>query len=426
MLNILIVTSYLPWPISEGGRVAQLRVLQSLRNDSKFTIIYPVIYPGGELPAHELAEKFPQLDIIPVPVYEQPPKIQPLPLRAKIRKQLVRLLRRLFPVPKVSNNLNIVQKKAPFPWYIFQPVYPNLVDELERQIESKKYDIVQIEFTDLMSLGVAVSNRIPSIFVHHQLHFMYEQRCSENGASNSGGSRYLRERMRLEEREYLKLFDRVITFSDVDERLLNEFCPGIKAVSSPFPTPEDPVQQVEWNSAGWTSLCILASEGNPPNVQGLDRFMREVWPILKIKYPGLKIEVIGKWSDCGRSQVHAAEDLEYSGFVPDLRTALKNKIMLVPVWIGSGIRTKILAAWAAACPVITTSVGVEGLPGRPGEDYFVADSAEDFVNCCRELVENHEKRNKIAKNGWNIAKEHFSLEAVRQKRLSIYNELIGK
>jgi glycosyltransferase involved in cell wall biosynthesis len=100
--------------------------------------------------------------------------------------------------------------------------------------------------------------------------------------------------------------------------------------------------------------------------------------------------------------------------------------MLVPVWIGSGIRTKILAAWAAACPVITTSVGVEGLLGSAGEDYLVADVAEEFVNSCREMVENHEKRNMIAKNCWNVAKEHFSLEAVCRKRLSIYNELIGK
>lgn len=426
MPNILIATSYLPWPISEGGRIAQLRTLQSLSKECKFTILYPVLWSGAEEAGRELAEKMPELEIIPVQLYEKPPDESKLPFKVKIRRLLVLLMRRLFPAPKISKTVQKPTREVPFPWYIFQPVYPKFVDELERQIESGRHDIVQIEFTDLMSLGVAVKKRMPSIFVHHQLHFVYEQRCAENGASNSGGARYFRERMRLEEREFLKLFDRVITFSDVDERLLNEFCSDIKAVSSPFPTPEDPVQEVEWNSAGWTSLCILASEANPPNVQGLDRFMREAWPVLKNSYPGLKIEVIGKWSDWGRRQVHSAEELEFTGFVPDLRNALQNKIMLVPVWIGSGIRTKILAAWAAACPVITTSVGVEGLLGSAGEDYLVADVAEEFVNSCREMVENHEKRNMIAKNCWNVAKEHFSLEAVCRKRLSIYNELIGK
>jgi glycosyltransferase involved in cell wall biosynthesis len=56
----------------------------------------------------------------------------------------------------------------------------------------------------------------------------------------------------------------------------------------------------------------------------------------------------------------------------------------------------------------------------------VEEARTEFVNSCREMVENHEKRNMIAKNCWNVAKEHFSLEAVCRKRLSIYNELIGK
>ena len=425
MLKILIATSYLPWPISEGGRVAQLRVLQSLQDDCEFTIIYPLNWVGAEDFVEILGKQVRNIKLVPVECFERDFEPINLPWKIRLRRSLVALMRRVFPAPKVANTAQF-SKGAEVPWYIFQTVHQRFVDELARHVDSGNYDLVQVEFTDLMSLGVLLKGRLPSIFVHHQLHFIYEQRCLECGTSDSGFSRYLRARMRLEEKEYLQCFDRVITFSETDKTLLRDFCLDARVESSPFPAPEPPCEECRENSGDEKSFCILASEGNPPNVQGLDRFMREVWPALKKCLPNLKIQIVGKWSEQSKMKIHCAAELEFLGFVPDLTVFLQDKIMIVPIWIGSGIRTKILAAWAAACPVITTSVGVEGLPGRSGEDYFVADSAEDFVNCCRELVENHEKRNKIAKNGWSIAKEHFSLEAVRQKRLSIYNELIGK
>ena len=427
MLKILIATSYLPWPISEGGRVAQLRVLEALKEDCEFTILYPAYIPEHEVDGDTFSKKYDAFKVLPVRCYEVKPNLDNLPLKLRLRRLIVSFLKRVFAVRKTKDPLGSVNIKAPaVPWYIFQPVHQRFVDELERHVASNNYDVVQVEFTDLMSLSALLQGRMPSIFVHHQLHFIYEQRCLESGASNSGYSQYARARMRMEEREYLKKFDRVITFSDTDERLLQEFCPEARVEASPFPSPEPPIDQFRDNAGDEKSFCILASEGNPPNVQGLDRFMREAWPLLKNHFPNLKIDIVGKWNDARKKQIHAAEELNFLGFVPDLTEYFRDKIMIVPIWIGSGIRTKILASWAAACPVITTSVGVEGLPGRPGEDYLLADNADEFVDCCHQMVENHEKRNRIAKNCWNLTKEYFSLEAVRQKRLSIYNDLIRK
>ncbi len=135
--------------------------------------------------------------------------------------------------------------------------------------------------------------------------------------------------------------------------------------------------------------------------------------------------VIGKWSPSTQSSLPNNKDVYFSGFVPELLKSLQNKIMIVPVWVGSGIRTKILAAWSASCPVVTTKIGVEGLPGRPGNHFVLADNAPAFVSACIELSQNISELNRIAGNGLDLVQKHYSLNAVCKARLNVYERLLA-
>ena len=174
-----------------------------------------------------------------------------------------------------------------------------------------------------------------------------------------------------------------------------------------------------------TRFVFVASQSLHPNVAGLRWFMQDVWPTIKTKMPGTTIEVIGNWSPAAQNSLPNHEDIRFAGFVADLSRALQNKIMIVPVWIGSGIRTKILAAWSASCPVVTTTIGAEGLPGCSGEHFVVADDAPSFAGACIELSQNLEKLNRMAANGLDLVKKNYSLAAVRKTRLEIYNKLLA-
>jgi glycosyltransferase involved in cell wall biosynthesis len=141
--------------------------------------------------------------------------------------------------------------------------------------------------------------------------------------------------------------------------------------------------------------------------------------------PDAIIEVIGKWSHPAQTSLPNHGDIRFAGFVPRLLESLQNKIMIVPVWVGSGIRTKILAAWSASCPLVTTTVGVEGLPGRSGEHFIVADDAPAFANACVELSSDMGKLNRMVANGLDLVQKHYSLEAVRKTRLEVYDKLLA-
>src|ERR1700722_13133018 len=98
--------------------------------------------------------------------------------------------------------------------------------------------------------------------------------------------------------------------------------------------------------------------------------------------------------------------------------------MIVPLWVGGGIRTKILAAWGASCPVVATTIGAEGLPGQVGEHFMVGDDAPSFASDCVELAQDVHRLNHIASNGLELVQKNYSLAAVCQTRMSIYNKLL--
>jgi hypothetical protein len=422
MLHILIASPYLPWPLTEGGRAAQYRTFEALRAACTFTLVVPVHSPAEEADARYFAGKFSNVTMEAVRCFNVAP---PLTTRARLRKSAGRLLRAVFPPAKVPPPVPSAQTPGEAdPFYPFNCLHPNFVAAVERHF-IKGCDIFQAEFAQMLTLGPLLAGRVPLLFVHHQLHHVYARRFLEANPAAGANARYLVERMIQEEAAYLNSFESAIVFSAVDCQALNIFCPQLAVHVSPFPGPEEPLPGALTVDHAIKRLVFVASEANPPNVAGLRWFMKDVWPTIKSRMPDTSLEVIGKWSLGTQTSLLHHRDIHFVGFVPELVKALEHKIMIVPVWIGSGIRTKILAAWGAACPVVTTTVGAEGLPGQTGEHFIIADDAQTFADACIELSHNLAKLNRMAANGLDLVKKHYSLAAVRQTRLEVYKNILA-
>jgi glycosyltransferase involved in cell wall biosynthesis len=173
------------------------------------------------------------------------------------------------------------------------------------------------------------------------------------------------------------------------------------------------------------SFVFVASESHRPNVEGLEWFLRDVWPIIKRNLPDVAFEVVGEWSVAAQARLPNYQDVRFLGFAPELGKVLQGRIMVVPVRVGSGIRTKILAAWGASCPVVATTIGAEGLPGTAGEHYAIADSAVEFASACIELAQDVGALNRMIANGLEMARKFYSPEAVRNARMNCYEKLLA-
>ena len=430
-IKILIATPFAPWPLHEGGRVAQFHTLEALKGVCEFTLLFPAYSAEQETDVLALKERLPFVNFLPVRCYE-PQGPPPPPPKPTLRRLVVSILRKMFPPPKAKSegSAEFYQETVKsdlehLPYYPFHNLHPQFIAAVDRELD-KGYDIFQAEFCDMLSLGSIVGNRAKKLFIHHQLHFIYAERFLKRLKQPSAQARYLANRMRCEEKAFLETFDAAVVFSEVDASLLKDFCPQVQVVVSPFPSPENPTSLSTITAGEVNEFVFVASESHRPNAMGFVWFMEEVWPKLKCKLPNAKPIVVGKWSQSAQVGIPNFQDICFEGFVPDLNLALRNRIMIVPLWVGSGIRTKILAAWSAGTPVVTTTIGVEGLPGEHGKHYYAADNAGSFANACFHLAKNSELRDGLVKTGLDLVEKHFSLEAVKNRRLEIYTNLSAK
>jgi hypothetical protein len=132
----------------------------------------------------------------------------------------------------------------------------------------------------------------------------------------------------------------------------------------------------------------IAFSGNleyQPNQVAVRWFAREIWPILRAADPELGWRLIGKNEHAIRRYI--GPGIVATGPVPAAIPELaRAKVAVVPLLSGSGTRVKIIEAWAAGVPVISTTIGAEGLPYTAGEDILIADTGEEFAAADRGRV----------------------------------------
>ncbi|WLD12414.1 glycosyltransferase [Planctellipticum variicoloris] len=310
---------------------------------------------------------------------------------------------------------------ANVPVNLFRQLPPQLVNEIDLALRDRP-DLIQLEFADVLSLAAWLPNDIPRLFVHHQLHWIYSERFLDSGGESSYG-RYVKDFMELQELALLNRLDAVITFSEIDAELLRERLDSARVHVSPFPVPSDVGFRCDSGEAFAKVFTFLGSSGHFPNRQGAEWLLTEIWPRIAAECPDCRLKVIGAWPEDFVKRWSNFR-VEFPGFAEDLSCALSGTIMLVPLKIGSGIRTKILAAMAQKVPVVSTSVGYEGLLVAPESDLLVRDSAEEFAMAAVKLARNPDLYLQLSTAGYEAVIRHYLPEQVSRRRNQIYESVV--
>jgi glycosyltransferase involved in cell wall biosynthesis len=153
-----------------------------------------------------------------------------------------------------------------------------------------------------------------------------------------------------------------------------------------------------------------------PNHAAVRFFRREVWPRLRDRWPLLVWRLVGKNPAAVERFTVGDPRIEVAGPVVDAVCELaRSRVAVVPLLTGSGTRLKILEAWAAGLPVVSTSVGAEGLPVRDGETALLADGAEAFAGAVTRLLTCKELRQRIGSAGRLLLEKEFTWETAWKK-----------
>lgn len=160
---------------------------------------------------------------------------------------------------------------------------------------------------------------------------------------------------------------------------------------------------------------VIVFSGNleyQPNIAAVRFFRRQIWPLVRARWPGLIWRVVGKNPHAVARYLRDDPRIELAGPVEDAAEALAAaRVVVVPLLAASGTRFKILEAWAAGRAVVSTRVGAEGLGARDGEHLVLADEPRAFAAAVSELLASPERRGALGQAGRALCEERFSWEA---------------
>lgn len=180
---------------------------------------------------------------------------------------------------------------------------------------------------------------------------------------------------------------------------------------------------------GSRNILTLGTLHYPPNADGIRWFATDVFPLVRRRLPEVTLTIVGKNPPADFLQM-AAENpgvITVTGYVPELKPQLEQAaLMVIPVRAGSGMRVRILEALAQAMPLVTTTIGLEGIDAQHGEEVLVADSAEDFAAEVIRLMGDPDLQAKLAQQGRCLAEQAYDWHVVLKKLDQVFRPLHEK
>ena len=151
-----------------------------------------------------------------------------------------------------------------------------------------------------------------------------------------------------------------------------------------------------------------------PNIDAMEWFAAEILPLIHKEQADCRLLIAGRRPTPGLQDLAQREPrIALTGTVPDIRPYVwGSTISVVPLRIGGGTRLKIFEAIAAKVPVVSSSVGAEGLPLEDGKHILIADTPEDFARKCLQLLASPEQRRDLTERAWELVAGRFSWQAV--------------
>jgi len=238
-------------------------------------------------------------------------------------------------------------------------------------------------------------------------------------------------RIKKYEGDLLRVVDHVLAVTEIDKNLLEEALRYSKPKTSDSASPMTVIpiavdtgllKPINRNVVS-KNIVTLGTLHYPPNADGIRWFFNEVFPLVLERIPDATLTIIGK--NPPQDFLELAEKslgkIKVTGYVDSLVPYLEESaIMVVPVRAGGGMRVRILEAFAYAMPVVTTTVGLEGIQAVPNEEVLVADTSLDFADAVARLLGDDVLQDELSRKGRNLAEIKYDWNVVLKKMSAIY------
>lgn len=293
-------------------------------------------------------------------------------------------------------------------------------------VSSFSPDVVHIDHLQ-MAQFVDSGGSYRTVLDHHNVESVIVRRVAETAKSRMtrlyAGVEW--PKLQRYELQACRSSDMVLTVSEEDRRTLQELDWRIDNIHCvPIGVDVDHFRPVERNTASRNILSVGTMYW-PPNVDSMLYFCREIFPLVKDRVPGSTLTIAGQRPAATVRALASDPAVMVTGYVEDLTDLARQcGVFVVPLRSGSGVRVKILSALGMGLPVVSTSVGAEGLEVTDGKHVLIADTPEEFAEATARILEDDVLARSLGENGRRLVCEKYSWEVVGERLLHLYRHVL--
>ncbi len=252
------------------------------------------------------------------------------------------------------------------------------------------------------------------LYFTHDLHYLREFRRYEVEKR----SEILTEAERLKKLEFsvFDFVDCVLTPSNKEVEIIKANFPDKKAMCIPlFFYDNLPKEDTMAPFQSRSNIIFVGGFRHIPNIDAVVYFVKEVWPAVKKSLPLAKFYIVGSDPPAEVKNLENS-DIIVTGYVVDLANFFNDaRVFVAPLRYGAGVKGKIVTSMSYGVPVVTTTIGNEGIDLIDGDQCLVAGSGDEVAAKVVELYQNCDLWNKLSYNSREVVKKHFSRDAAKDK-----------
>ncbi len=394
-MQILYLSQVLPFPLDAGPKMRSYFVLKYLAQRHEVTLV-TFVRPTDK-PAYiaEMEKICAAVHTIPMP-------------RAAWRDGLFLL-----------KSLLTAQ-----PFLIVRDGVSAMVNLLRELTSSQKFDVIHADQLWMAQYALRAKQFAPDarlVLDQHNAVYLIPRRMA-TGETNIAKKLILARESRVMARYEPRIcarFDHVVWVTAEDLQAVRRISAAPMSAATVIPICADPeaVSPVV-RKKGVRRVTFLGGLHWLPNAQGILWFARNVFPAIRARVPDAVLTVIVKNPPPGL----ASDGVEVTGYVSDLSPYLaETEAFVVPLHAGGGMRVKILDAWAWGLPIVSTTIGAEGINIADGENMLIADTAADFAEAVVRVLESPALGQKFAERGRRAVMEHYNWRTIYRQWDEVYD-----
>lgn len=398
-MKILFLAHLFPLPLDSGGKIKSYHTLKALAKRHEVFLLSYIRNEEERLHISELQRVCPRVELIPLK-------------RSKLTH-----------ASDIISNLTLGRS-----FIVNRDFRPEMLDAFQKVTAAFNPDVVHIDHLQ-MAQFVSRDGSYKTVLDHHNVESSIIQRMAQS-SDNVLIRTYARTewpKLQRYELEACQKCDLVITVSEEDKTILQDLDSAIKSIHSvPIGVDVDYFIPVERNTESKNILSIGTMYW-PPNVDSMLYFYHGILPLIKKSIPESTLTIAGQRPTPSIQALASDAEVSVTGYVSDVRSIARDcGVFIVPLRSGSGVRVKILNAMAMGLPVVSTSIGAEGLDIASGKHLLIADTPADFAKAVIDVLSNTDLAANLGTNARDLVCEKYSWDVVGKRLLELYNEKIAR